>query len=1484
MKPLFLVIFTIFFSQVIFAQNYTDNADSLKVEVAAWAQKLNSETLLQVSNDFSASIDDGKFGVTAIASIAQQLNKMTKIGVRTNPNFENYYTILNNLPKEKVAEWLDVAQFVIDKAERSRTKEIATFFEFTNQFINEDILKSTAQRTWKVEELKAYKFFLENEIPQISFEKVNLKGYNRKDSIFIQETKGTFQIFEEMWLGEGGKSDWKRGNWQDGNTVSKTAYVSLEQYKINLKTPGFSAPATLYLDNILKSPEKGSFTDQISAPISGNFEYPRFETDAKKLEINNINKGINFIGGLGLYGSKIQIRGDSLTQATMLIKNDKAQRVLRAKSRMYGVTNNDKIVSQDAEISLFFENDSIYHPSLNIDFDLNTKQLRLVRGEKASSKIAFMDFYHKMELSTDALEWNLNEDKISFRTTTQKDLVPVTASSFNYFDKTIVEKYRIDLQKDPFVILSNWVESTGSYNISADDFASQIGNFKADAVKLVIFDLVKDGFIYYDSVTEMIQIREKSRFYNRAYKGETDYDNISITSVAARENFKIDLKTKDLLLEGVEQLPISNQNKVALFPSDRNLTLNRDRTIKAVGDLVASNADFIGGNFKFNYESFTVNLDSVDKLLFYFPFEADKPPSPIKTYISNVGGVLMVDELDNKSGLVKNKDFPKLIVRDPSYVFFDSDKICNGAYGRESFFFEIEPFFVRNLNAMRPSELTLDGEMNYGKIFPNIKQTISLQEDLTLGFDKFPAQKNTPAYDNLATFNGEITLKEQGLIPNGELTFLSTTIKGDQLLYLLKEMKGVADTLIMKEATVAGVQFPSLYAGKPTIKWLPFADSMRIVKNGNINCFDDKMKIDGELLLTSKGLSSEGRLFNDFMLIEASNIQYLSKEAKSDTAKVLLKDPTNGERLINIDTTSVVFNAFENKASLKPASGQFVKLDKHSYLASTEKLEWNGTDRTLKFLNTKNKGVLNSQVPVEDSLLINFDEALFNIDNNEIAIDGVEKVDIADAIILPNAGKMKLTPSKRIDSLYNATIEVNKTHTISNAKLQIISSTSFEGEGDYVYEGAGLAKQTIHLDIIKTREDVEVGEKGKRIRNGFYTVSNANILPEQNFRLDPLMQYKGVVSLDSREQYLNYEGFGKINLQSNINTDWFAFQSEINPKNVSVDLTNPIGEYKDSLQIGLSYSAADFDLYPTFLSSKTSKKDFAIFDARGKLSYNAEDKMYLVGDTGRINYSNATGNLLILNDAEQTIEGNGKLNFASDLGMVNADLAGTFKHSIKDSVTTFDDLILGLNFKIEEDIYEKIQKSLADWASEAKEINFMKSNFKKAIPHLFTEEKAAALLDDYEGKEYFERPDENFDYTLFLANVDMVWDTLNRSFRSIGDFGLSYIGSKPINSISNGYIEFVPRSSGDQINIYIELPDPDTGGRAWMFFSYKKGIMEINSSKPEINQAIENVKSSKASFSDKKSGLSYQFTLGSMNKRNNFVVRMRESEPFYKED
>ena len=64
------------------------------------------------------------------------------------------------------------------------------------------------------------------------------------------------------------------------------------------------------------------------------------------------------------------------------------------------------------KMTLYFENDSLYHPSANLKFDIPNKELNLNRGKRGSDRNPFFNSLHQFNIDVDNIDWYMNSDSI----------------------------------------------------------------------------------------------------------------------------------------------------------------------------------------------------------------------------------------------------------------------------------------------------------------------------------------------------------------------------------------------------------------------------------------------------------------------------------------------------------------------------------------------------------------------------------------------------------------------------------------------------------------------------------------------------------------------------------------------------------------------------------------------------------------------------------------------------------------------------------------------------------------------------------------------------------------------------------------------------------------------------------------------------------------------------------------------------------------
>ena len=120
------------------------------------------------------------------------------------------------------------------------------------------------------------------------------------------------------------------------------------------------------------------------------------------------------------------------------------------------------------------------------------------------------------------------------------------------------------------------------------------------------------------------------------------------------------------------------------------------------------------------------------------------------------------------------------------------------------------------------------------------------------------------------------------------------------------------------------------------------------------------------------------------------------------------------------------------------------------------------------------------------------------------------------------------------------------------------------------------------------------------LKGKFYTYGATNLPEDESFKLNENIDFKGDVILDSREQFLIFDGFAKLGLMSpQLDAQWFSFKDVIDPDNIQMDVTTPIGERKDTLMFGILQDMDSLNLYSAFLTKKRTPLDVVLFRGTG---------------------------------------------------------------------------------------------------------------------------------------------------------------------------------------------------------------------------------------------------------------------------------------------
>ena len=1554
-----LTFFLCFWANSLSAQEttFSSTGAELATEMTSFFEAYAQKEVQAELTNFNTSLQDGTLSDKQVGQLADLLNSMVERKMKVIPVYYNLISVVNkiNISEDKAIfdSWYTVTKQLADDQKVLKYTKYKAFLEFCLDFVNDNILYASGKREWRSDGGQR-KFVWNEGRPFLELTEVSLYGTGTGDSTYILKTDGLFDIQKDYWVGQNGKVNWLRGQ----TDFYERAYAILKNYEMDMRRPEYKAKGVeFYHDEFFKQPLTGDFADRIQRPSNGNYTYPRFISDDRKLSIENVVPGVDFEGGFGLNGSKILIIGDTTTayKAAMRVNDNEGETKMMARANSFSIKSRASINAVDTEISLYFKNDSIYHPNLDLSYDVAERNLRVARSSVAISQIGYVSSFHKIEAEVDIIRWNLNDTIMYLKSATQDRTRPAIINSWDYYNPELVQPIRKAIRRNPISVLGAWQESTFQNKISASAFASQLGGqYKVTDIIGVIFDMVDAGFCYYNPVNQEITIRPKAVLYSKAEVGQTDYDNIILFSKSQKDNMYLDLNTADLTVVGTDFVVLSDSQRVRLYPYDKIVDINENRTIKSVGDVVVGNADLINGKHQFNYEEFSISIDTTDRLVFYveeqeqFRSQTVIKRVKLKTPIERVTGKVYIAFPGNKAGLSTNSKYPYLETTGPSYIFYEKEALYKSAYNKDRFFFELDPFVFENLGKTPRDNFGFPGRMVFGEIFPEVRQEAKLQEDLTLGVDIKLEDDNLPLYADRATYGGTVNFSNLGLTGSGSVDYLTATLKSREFVFLPDSMMTqILDSVVIRKEDFNGQPYPNVVHAGIKMKWFPYRDSLMLNSRSPFAMFENKSQFVGELNLTTEGLLGNGSFLwsganftSDILTFDQENVYSDSLDMNIQLSeRSVIKSQTDVKAEINVYDQIGLFQASptEEKKVVR------IDLPQHQYAANLDKIEWDYKLKTIRFINNNDKtNYFVSAHPEQKALRFNLKEAVLNTEDEglEVNISGVPYINVADAQIIPKGGDVTLLPNAVIEKLTESNIVIDTVksyHLITNAVVDIYSRTDFKATGEYLYRSANMDDQVIVLDLIESREvseeeylkDEETDDKkskkkkkekeneeneeigiegeetvedtegeGEKEKGGlfkkddtpdptrkryFQTFSETALNEDDKFRLDPKTFFKGNVYLESDRKYLLFDGFANIQLTSPyIKADYFAFKSEINPNNLNLDLSSPVGENGQSLAFGLYFDYYNLKPIAKFLNVVDTLYDMSITPVSGTLSYDVKRDLYRLGDSDRLVGNKEKGNVLAFFDNEdQKFITEGEMQLTRDLGQFTLDVAGRAALSLVTDSIKLTDMVIGIDFPLEKKAYTFMIEDLKSLLAENDEINYLSKGFSPAIASISEDEKQAQEVVVNLAKEgYFRKPDKSFDYNFLFVNVNMEFNKDIGSYISNGPFGLGYGQESYINrKMTQSYIEVAPRDQGDAVFIYIANEDIETGSTAWYFLQYRNGIMEVLSSNVAFNDLVLAVKESKRMQVDKKNpDNTFIYGLASYEELDGFLYRMQEAE------
>jgi hypothetical protein len=1137
---------------------------------------------------------------------------------------------------------------------------------------------------------------------------------------------------------------------------------------------------------------------------------------------------------------------------------------INTKAERYIIRRGEKVVAQDVAASLYFEDDSIYHPSIDFRFDIKERQLVMTRQGNGSSQIAFFNSYHQLEMEVEKVAWQVESDFIEIGQAGMQNVSNREKKgqfeSLSYYNDRDYRRIQNIAAYNPVSTMRNYSEAINSKELDANLLAKQFNpNLNLVSIKGLLNNLVEDGFIFYDDEREIVSVKEKTFHYAEASTKKRDYDAIRAISESRETNGVLDLNTNNLTLQGVEKADLSEAQLVGIRPKNEVLVFKKNRDMDFDGVTFAGYGAFFGSDFHFDYENFLMRLDSVYEFVLRIPTgEKDMVGTvkltPLTTLIEDMTAIVEIDTavngITNRSSRIDLPRFPRLRSLNNSRVYYSDKATADGAYKRDNFFFELDPFVIDSLDGFDTATIKFNGQLVSANVFPEFREVLRIQhEDLSLGFITEAPPEGYPLYEGKGTYNKTIKLGNKGLTGKGTVSYLGATVNSDDILFKPNSLFATSKSFDLEEQ-ISPVEFPNIHGEEVEVDWRPYKDSMYVEsKTKPFEIFNANYVLEGKLIVTPGGVYGNGNFDWEDGTLFSKSMRFNTFSIDADTSNLNIKTKDADENLA-FSTKNVKSNIdFDEQLGKFKSNSTAINTEMPytQYKTSMNEFEWDMNRKEISFESTNGNAIFVSTNEAQYGLSFSGERANYNLETNLLKIEGVPEIRIADALIIPNEGLVEIEADAVMKPLEKTIIiadTLNRFHVIKDAQTFITSKKSYQANnGIYDYDVSGKKQQIIFKSILIANEKNRV----------LVTKANGGLLQAEQFIIDKNVGFKGKVELDARYKELNFDGFAKITVPKLLGAQWFSIDSRIDKQNVLIPITKKTrNEDGKILEAGLRIEYDSTAIYPLVLTPAYSQRDIQVFSAVGVVKPDNAADVFYFGDSSKVLNQAQRGNMMTFRNRDGKVTTEGIYTLGAKLKGFDVKAAGE-SISYYGQNEVLMNLMLGLGFQIPDKLMSIVIRDLETDNLKVQEANYQGEYFPNALAEFVTDEKTLKKINkdltEYERLFLPKEITENF--TMIFGHVPMVWNSEVQSFLSKGKFlGLASINNTIINKQVEAHIEFRMTRQADEMNIYIK----SISGK-YYYFNYRivegKGIVSIFSDNISFMETFNGMKKKELQFKTK---------------------------------
>ncbi len=1402
----------------------------------------------------------------------EEANKMVKKKHRPIPHFQSFIKTYDAFLQSQYSQECNVWQKILDY----HIGHSSTFFQgkmsLYENFFRNNILNQGDNVKWIAMGFADHLGF--DSVPYFDFKNIDLWGYSAKDSLIVSDVNGRYYPDKLHFQATCGTISWERAG------LEPNVRAILKNYSVDLRFPRVVAyDALFYYPKLFSYPIIGRVEEKALLPTSEEkASYPRFISNESTLAVKNLYTNVDYVGGFEMRGASIfgTSQGDTLAKIT--IYND-GQAIISAASRSFLIKPTN-LMSEDSKVSVYVENDSIYHPAANFKYDNETKSLLISRHKQGVGKSPFFDSYHKLDMYVESVQWVTTEKRIELKpivgnTSNQKAYF----ESQNYYEEGVMHEIEGYNKVNPLYTLWQLFNSVGYENLTIEDVIRWFNKPPLD-IKAMMIDFAARGFIEYDVNNNQIRYRSKIAQYLNNQVKKKDYDYIKLESKTHYASF--DLLTNDLKITGCEFFVLSDPQIVNVYPSNELVTVKKNRDMVFSGRVIGGLFDFVTHNCKFDYDRFLVDMDVIDTLIMYVedkdgPMDmyGDYKLQRVKSQIEELSGVLYIDAPGNKSGMTDYPDYPIFEARKGGKVFYDQPYVLGGVYDRNRFYYSVNQFRIVNLDNFVIDSMKFTGALISGNIFPDIAEPLQVQSDFSLGF--VHNTNGLPMYGNKGAYKGRISLSNRGLRGKGDVDYITSHTYSDSLVFYLDSTNGKANQHMVEEQ-LAGVEFPPANVEMASLHWEPYEDQMFIYTRKKPMELFHEAKLEGNSKITPHGMFGSGVISFNRADISSRMFQFKHHEILSDTANLRIYDISGGK--------DVAFSTdnYNSHIDFKTRKGHFlangdasvVYFVQNEIKAKSSEFEWDPIDSTLlrfkwddpyknididatpikELVDMQSVGNELYAVASEVNYKFTAVNAEFDFAKNIIFAHGVRYINVGDAAITPLNGDVVIRKKASMDILKKSRIlagRENKYHELYNCTTRIQNATRFYANGYYDYIDEMKRVQTLYFDTIYFMKE---------------TFGEAKIPLEKNFHFSDQFAFDGRAELHSTNQFLSY--FGGVEIIHGCDTIKHArmkILQQVDPNNIMLQVherTKDMSERK--VVVAIASSNKTGRIYTAFGVAKDEFNDAEYINVFGYITYDKETRQFKAASLEKLQDPSVPGNIITLNTDNCEAHGSGTIDMGTKLGRVNFVTNGTIvNYMLIDSAEMH--LTTSIDFFFSDESMKLMNKAL-----ENATLDFVDVSDDEAYDVALYNILGKTEYDRYQRSMALgqnRRLPDALQVKFLFSNIDFEWDKEQSTFKSQTRLPLIICGAKTTYKIVPGRIVIEKRGSRNRLYLYFEFDNQ------FYYFQFDNNAVSAYSSDKAFNDAISNVKpKNRFQAPDPSKNLpSFTYKLGNRSLKNKFVKK-----------